>query len=184
MTFAANGGIKPTFAQVAGLTPSSPPPSSTDQAASNNNATSGTMSTMNMSSASNKTTVVRDSQTILLEGKTLPAKDFIHLYDSTPYMIMNGHIAMKIPCDTSSKPAVNVLIGSAPDVKPVQPELIKELSKPGSMCLYHVDVGSDVAKKIIQTDISIQNPTNSTITFPPTSTFVIGVNEIMPGAPG
>jgi hypothetical protein len=183
MTFAANGGIKPTFALV-GVTP--PPSSSTDQAASSSNATSS-MSNMNMSSASsgtNKTTVVRDSQTILLEGKTIPAKDFIHLYDSTPYMIMNGHIAMKIPCDTSSKPAVNVLIGSAPDVKPVQPEVIKELSKPGSMCLYHVDVGSDVAKKIIQTDIAIQNPTNSTITFPPTSTFVIGVNEIMPGAPG
>lgn len=185
ITFATNGQIKPTFAQVTGVTP--PPPSSTDQAASNNNTTSGTMSNMNMSSASsgtNKTTVVRDSQTILLEGKTIPAKDFIHLYDSTPYMIMNGHIAMKIPCDTSSKPAVNVLIGSAPDVKPVQPELIKELSKPGSMCLYHVDVGSDVAKKIIQTDIAIQNPTNSTITFPPTSTFVIGINEITPGAPG
>jgi hypothetical protein len=186
MMFAANGGIKPTFAQVGGVTPPSPPSSSTDQAASNNNATSS-MSNMNMSSASsgtNKTTVVRDSQTILLEGKTIPAKDFIHLYDSTPYKIMNGHIAMKVPCDTSSKPAVNVLIGSAPDVKPAQPELIKELSKPGSMCLYHVDVGSNVAKKVIQTDIAIQNPTDKTITFPPTSTFVIGVNEIMPGAPG
>jgi hypothetical protein len=184
MMFVASGGIKSTFAQVTGVTP---PPSSTDQAASNKNATSGTMSNMNMSSASsgtNKPTVVRDSQTILLEGKTIPAKDFIHLYDSTPYMIMNGHIAMKVPCDTSSKPAVNVLIGSAPDVKPVEPEVIKELSKPGSMCLYHVDVGSDVAKKNIQTDIAIQNPTNSTITFPPTSTFVIGINEITPGAPG
>jgi hypothetical protein len=152
------------------------------------NATSSSMSNMKMSSSgggtTNKTTVVRDSQTILLEGKTIPAKDFIHLYDSTPYMITNGHIAMKVPCDTSSKPAVNVLIGSAPNVKPVQPELVKELSKPGSMCLYHVDVGSDPAKKIIQTDIAIQNPNNSTITFPPMSTFVIGVNEIMPGAPG
>jgi hypothetical protein len=155
------------------------------------NATSS-MSNMTMSASSggttNKTTVVRDSQTILLEGKTIPAKDFIHLYDSTPYMIMNGHIAMKIPCDTSSKPAVNVLIGSAPDVRPVQPELIKELSKPGSMCIYHVDVGSKFPEQIIsgnfQTDIAIQNPSNSTITFPPTSTFVIGVNEIMPGAPG
>ncbi|MBV9177849.1 MAG: hypothetical protein JO297_12505, partial [Nitrososphaeraceae archaeon] len=75
MTFAANGGIKPTFAQITGVTPP-PSSSSTDQAASNKNATSGTMSNMNMSSASsgtNKTTVVRDSQTILLEGKTLPA---------------------------------------------------------------------------------------------------------------
>jgi hypothetical protein len=160
---------------------------SAGQGGSSSNATSS-MSIMTMSASSggttNKTTIVRDSQTILLEGKTIPAKDFIHLYDSTPYMIMNGHIAMKIPCDTSSKPAVNVLIGSAPDVKPVQPELIKELSKPGSMCLYHVDVGSDVAKKIIQTDIAIQNPTNSTITFPSTSTFVRGVNEITPDAPG
>jgi hypothetical protein len=183
MFIASQGGIKAAFAQANPMIP----PTASQGGGSSSNATSS-MSNMTMSASgggtTNKTTVVRDSQTILLEGKTIPAKDFIHLYDSTPYMIMNGHIAMKVPCDTSSKPAVNVLIGSAPDVKPVQPEVIKELSKPGSMCLYHVDVGSDVAKKIIQTDIAIQNPTNSTITFPPTSTFVIGVNEIMPGAPG
>jgi hypothetical protein len=181
MILGTNVGITKVFAQTNPAVPG------TNQGASNNT-TSGTMPNMKMTMSTaggtNKTTVVRDSQTILLEGKTIPAKDFIHLYDSTPYMIMNGHIAMKVPCDTSSKPAVNVLIGSAPDVKPVQPELIKELSKPGSMCLYHVDVGSDPAKKVIQTDIAIQNPTDKTITFPPTSTFVIGVNEIMPGAPG
>ena len=175
----SGGGIKTAFAQANPAIPSSNP-------ASGNTSSTTSMSNMNMSAAntSNKTIVVRDSQTILLEGKTIPAKDFIHLYDSTPYMIMNGHIAMKVPCDTSSKPAVNVLIGSAPDVKPIQPDLIKELSKPGSMCLYHVDVNSDPAKKIFQTDIAIQNPTDKLITFPPTSTFVIGVNGIMPGAPG
>lgn len=130
------GGIKAAFAQANPMIPSA------GQGGSSSNATSS-MSNMTMSASSggtiNKTTVVRDSHTILLEGKIIPFKDFIHLYDSTPYMIMNGHIAMKVPCDTSSKPAVNVLIGSAPDVKPVQPDLIKELSKPGSMCLYHVD---------------------------------------------
>ena len=47
MTFAANGGMKPTFAQIAGITP----PPSTDQGISNN-ATSGTTSNMSMSSAS------------------------------------------------------------------------------------------------------------------------------------
>ena len=36
--------------------------------------------------------VVRDSQAILLEGKSIPSKGFIHLYDATPYMITNGHI--------------------------------------------------------------------------------------------
>jgi hypothetical protein len=80
MTFAANGGIKPTFAQVPGMTPP-PPSSSTDQGA-----TSGDTSNTNMSSASsatNKTTVTRDTVTILLEGKSIPAKGFLHLYDST-----------------------------------------------------------------------------------------------------
>ena len=36
--------------------------------------------------------VVRDSATILLEGKIIPTKDYIHLYDSTPYLITSGHI--------------------------------------------------------------------------------------------
>lgn len=143
------------------------------------------MSGMNMTSTAgggtNKTTVTRDTITLLLEGKSIPGKGFLHLYDSTPYLIMNGHIALHVPCDSNSKPIVNTLIGSAPDVKPVEQELIKELSQPGNMCLYHVDVGSDMAKKIIQTDIAIQNPSNQTITFPPSSGISIGVNEIMPG---
>ncbi len=143
------------------------------------------MSGMNMTSTAgggtNKTTVTRDTITLLLEGKSIPGKGFLHLYDSTPYLIMNGHIALHVPCDSNSKPIVNTVIGSAPDVKPVEQELIKELSQPGNMCLYHVDVGSDMAKKIIQTDIAIQNPSNQTITFPPSSGISIGVNEIMPG---
>src|ERR687888_2370753 len=148
------------------------------------------MSGMNMTStaggggATNQTTVTRDTVTLLLEGKSIPGMGFLHLYDSTPYMIRNGHIALHVPCDTSSKPIVNVLIGSAPDVKPIEPEVVKELSQPGNMCIYHVDVGSDMAKKVIQTDIAIQNPTNQIITFPPNSVITIGVNEIMPGAPG
>jgi hypothetical protein len=109
------------------------------------------MSGMNMTStagaSTNKTTVTRDTVTLLLEGKSIPAKGFIHLYDSTPYMIQNGHIALHVPCDANSKPIVNVLIGSAPDVKPIEPEVVKELSQPGNMCIYHIDVGSDLAKK-------------------------------------
>jgi hypothetical protein len=155
------------------------------------NETSSSVPGMNMTSTSgesggttNKTTVTRDTVTLLLEGKSIPGNGFIHLYDSTPYMIRNGHIALHIPCDASSKPNVNVLIGSAPDLRPVEPEFIKELSQPGKMCIYHVDVGSDIAKKIIQTDIAIQNPSNQTITFPPSSGVTIGINEIMPGATG
>jgi hypothetical protein len=131
-------------------------------------------------STANKTTVTRDSVVVLLEGKSIPGKGFLHLYDSTPYKIGNGHIALHVPCDSSSKPIVNVLIGSAPDVKPVEPELVKELSQPGNMCIYHIDVGSDTAKNVTQTDIAIQNPSTQTITFPASSGITIGVNEIMP----
>jgi hypothetical protein len=121
--------------------------------------------------------VVRDSSTILLDGKTIPAKDFIHLYDSTPYKIMNGHVAAKLPCDANSASPLKILVGQAPNVKPASLELVKELSKPGSMCIYHVDIpqGNDVT-----TDIAIQNPTGSPIKLPDTSTVVIGVNEITP----
>jgi hypothetical protein len=132
----------------------------------------------------NKTTVARDSVTILLEGKSIPGKGFLHLYDSTPYMMNAGHIALHVPCDSSSKPIVNVLSGQAPDVKPVEPELLKELSQPGNMCIYHVDINSDPAKQVYQTDVAIQNPANQTITFPPSSGVVIGVNEVQPGVPG
>lgn len=45
--------------------------------------------------------VVMDSQTILLEGKTLPANDYIHLYDVTPYMIKSGHVAANFLVITS-----------------------------------------------------------------------------------
>jgi hypothetical protein len=128
-------------------------------------------------------TVVRDSAVILLEGKTIPANDYIHLYDTTPYMIKTGHIAAKLPCDASSTSPLKILIGQAPNLKPAALEFIKPLSTPGKMCLYHVDVASQPGGEAgIITDIAIQNPTSTTITFPSTSTVVIGVDEIEPGA--
>jgi hypothetical protein len=131
----------------------------------------------------NKSTVVRDSQTILLQGKTLPAKDFIHLYDTTPYMIMVGHVAVKLPCDSKSESPYKVLIGQAPNLKPADFELIKELSKPGEACLYHVDLESHRGQPDgIITDIALQNPTDQEVKFGSSDTVVIGVDEIAPGA--
>jgi len=138
----------------------------------------------------NDVTVVRDSETILLKGQTIPAGDFIHLYDASPYKIINGHLATKIPCDTSFQPKVNILVGQAPKVQVIQLHLIEEMSKAGKLCIYHADL--DPTSRVAHTgpgvelgtitDIAIQNPTNKTIKFPPTSTMVIGVNEIEPGA--
>jgi hypothetical protein len=122
--------------------------------------------------------VVRDSQAILLEDKTIPANDYIHLYDSTPYMIINGHIAAKLPCDANNASPLKILTGQAPNLKPAELEFVKPLSTPGKMCIYHIDIPSKAGE--IVTDIAIQNPTTTEIKLPSTSSVVIGVNEIAP----
>ena len=126
------------------------------------------------------TTVVRDTVSVPLEGLTLPGGQFIHLYDSTPYKIMNGHIAVNVPCADNSTASVQVLVGQAPNFTAAELENLPELSTPGTMCIYHVDIppqGRTV------TDVAIINPPGgSDIDFPAGSTVVIGVNEISPGA--
>jgi hypothetical protein len=126
-------------------------------------------------------TIVRDSVTLLLEGHTIPAKGFIHVYDSAPYMIHDGHVALHVPCDTSSKLTVNLLAGQINGTfTTMQPMNIPSLSQPGEMCLSHVNINSDMTKKFYITDIAIQNPSNQTIIFPPASTVIVGINGIMP----
>jgi hypothetical protein len=143
----------------------------------------GTMAGMNMSAIPPLPgqTIVRDSVTLLLEGKTIPAKGFIHVYDSAPYMIHDGHVALHVPCDTSSKLIVNLLAGQINGTfTTIQPMNVPILSQPGQMCLSHININSDMAKKFYITDIAIQNPSNQTIIFPPASTVIVGVDGIMP----
>ncbi|MGD1838461.1 MAG: hypothetical protein ACPKPY_10445 [Nitrososphaeraceae archaeon] len=126
-----------------------------------------------------KSKIVRDSVALLLEGKTLNAGSFIHIYDSTPFHIMNGHIAINVPCDDESVPQVDVMIGVAPNLTKSALESVSALSNPGDLCLYHVDLISTDEQAI--TDVAISNPGEDDIEFPETSTIVLGVNEIMPG---
>jgi hypothetical protein len=125
-------------------------------------------------------TVVRDTITLLLSGQTIPGMSYIHLYDSTPYKILNGHVAAKIPCNDDSESTLNILTGSAPAFQPADLELIGNLSTPGELCMYHIDLPQE--NVTTTTDIAIQNPTDSSVDFPETSTVVVGVNEIAPGA--
>ncbi len=126
-------------------------------------------------------TIVRDSTAILLSGETIPAESFIHLYDSTPDAIALGHLAAKIPCDEDSNSTLTILTGVAPDFQPAELELVQNLSTPGELCLYHADLESTQGGDII-TDIAIQNPDEEEdVTFPDTSTVVIGINRILPG---
>jgi hypothetical protein len=138
----------------------------------------------------NETYIVRDSETILLSGQVIPAGDYVHVYDASPYKIMNGHLATKIPCDQSFQPMVNILVGQAPKLQSIQLHLIEELSTASKLCIYHADL--DPSSRVTHTppdieigtitDIAIQNPTQKAIEFPPTASLVIGVNEIEPGA--
>ena len=131
----------------------------------------------------NQTSTVRDSVTELLQDKIIPGGDFIHLYDSTPYHILNGHVALKAPCEDDSTTPIQILIGSAPNMTAATLENIAPLSTPGEQCLYHADLipGGNVT---IITDIALKNPTEENLEFPPTASVVIGINEITKGEHG
>ncbi|HZE78017.1 MAG TPA: hypothetical protein VE089_05655, partial [Nitrososphaeraceae archaeon] len=109
--------------------------------------------------------------------------------DSSPYKIMNGHLTAKLPCDLKSESQLQILVGHIPNLKAVQLEVVKELSKPGYMCLYQqnllmhkantLDVNSSSKNNSsFADDMLLFNPTNGTIKFPHTSTIIIGVDEI------
>jgi hypothetical protein len=151
-------------------------------------------------------TIVRNIDTLLLAHQIIPPKDFLPLYDTSPYKILNGHLAAKIPCDTNYTPSLHILVGHLPDLKPVQLRLVKEFSTRGNICLYHADLestttmsssttttqnnnsratggsGLQANKTIttINTDLVLSNPTSDMVVLPNTSTVVIGVNEIIP----
>jgi hypothetical protein len=140
------------------------------------------------------TFTVRDSVFALLADQTIPASGFIHLYDTTPYSIKNGHVAAKIPCDDDSTPLLNILVGVAPEFTPAPLQLVANLSTPGELCLYHTDLpapeqanattttANATTNASMITDIAISNPGDEDITLPSTSTVVIGINEIEKGA--
>ena len=126
-------------------------------------------------------TTVRDSTAVLLAGETIPGGSFIHLYDSTPDAIATGHVAAKIPCNEDSNSTLTILTGSAPNLQPTELELLPELSTAGELCLYHADLASEQGGNMT-TDIAIQNPGEEDVELPATSTVVIGVNDVLPGA--
>ena len=131
----------------------------------------------------NQTSTVRDSVTELLQDKIIPGGDFVHLYDSTPYHILNGHVALKAPCEDDNTTPIQILIGSAPNMTAATLENIVPLSTPGEQCLYHADLIPSGNVTII-TDIALKNSAEEDLEFPPTASVVIGINEITKGEHG
>lgn len=137
-------------------------------------------------SISQSTVVLPPQAVIELEGKTIPANDFIPLYDTTPYMIKSGHIEAKLPCDASSTSPLKILVGQDGGyLTSANLTLIKPLSTPGKMCFYQADLVSQPYTHgdwLCITDIVIRNPTSTTMTFPPTTSVDIGAEQIASGA--
>jgi hypothetical protein len=186
-----SGGLsKSSIPASPSLTSSSP--SSTGKGRLNN-------SSGNASLSFSKDTTVRNIDTLFLAHQIIPPKDFIPLYDTSPYQILKGHLAAKLPCDANSKPSLQILVGHLPNVRPVEPQLIKEFSQPGYICMYNVDINASkttttgpvpsgnnnenktaVVPNPIDTDVVLHNPTDSRVLLPNTSTVVIGVDEANP----
>jgi hypothetical protein len=138
------------------------------------------MGPANVTATQAKNTVSRDS--VLITGpRTIGAGDFIHVYDASPYHIMSGHIAMKVPCDNGNKTTLQVFVGKTPDLKPMNLTLIKEMSKPGQQCLYHADVKSVHGPNgLLISDIVVKNTGSQDVKLTDTSTILVGVDEVMP----
>jgi hypothetical protein len=129
---------------------------------------------------------VRQSAILLLAHQIIPPKDFIPLYDSSLDKIADAHISAKIPCNGNSSSTLELLVGHPPDIKPVKLDPVKELSKPGYLCMYHTDIGSthnnrsdDRINSTTITNILLRNPSDYRIILPNTSTIIMDVNQIV-----
>lgn len=133
----------------------------------------------NITDTSNNT-VSHDSVTVLLDGKNIPSKNFLHIYDSTPSTISSGHVAAHLPCDANSNSLVNVVGGVAPNLSPLNMTLVKELSVIDKICMYHADIPQEENLSI--TDIALVNNNNETdIQLPDTTSVVIHVSSFGKG---
>ncbi len=127
--------------------------------------------------------ITRDSVTVLLEGKSINPDGHIHLYDTGKFHIMDGHVAVKMPCNTESQPLLEVLGGVSSDetfMKKLELHHVANMSQPGQTCMYHSDLDSVMGEKgFLLIDIALHNPSDQMIIFPAESVAIVSVNEIM-----
>jgi hypothetical protein len=168
-------------------------------------------STVRNDNSNNKTSVprnaiifVRNPGILVLSHQIIPPHDFIPVYYAMPYEIMNGQVYVKLPCDSNSKPSLQILAGQLSRLKPAQLNLITALSQPGSICMYDANLTSTInaTGKLPKVDnivtsggvgpgvregnftityIELFNPTNYRVVLPSTASLSISVNQIRLG---
>ncbi len=165
-------------------------------------------STIRNDNSNNKTSVpgnaiifVRNPGILVLSHQIIPPHDFIPVYYAMPYEIMNGQVYAKLPCDSNSKPSLQILAGQLSRLKPAQLKLITALSQPGYICMYDANLTSttNATGKLPKVDnivtsggvgpgvregnftityIELFNPTNYRVVLPSTASLSISVNQI------
>jgi hypothetical protein len=165
-------------------------------------------STVRNDNSNNKTSVpgnaiifVRNPGILVLSHQIIPPHDFIPVYYAMPYEIMNGQVYAKLPCDSNSKPSLQILAGQLSRLKPAQLKLITALSQPGYICMYDANLTSTIntTGKLPKVDnivtsggvgpgvregnftityIELFNPTDYRVVLPSTASLSISVNQI------
>ncbi len=114
------------------------------------------------------------SDTILLNGVTLQSGEPLLVYDSTPFA-SKGHLAMNVPCNenTPETAMFDILFGRAPNLLPVKPGYLPEISAPPNNCIYHAQFGFGDPV----TDIAIRYVGENQTTFRGSNSLVISTHE-------
>ncbi len=130
----------------------------------------------------------RDSATVLLSHQILLPRDFILIYDSAPYTIAKGYLTAKLPCDSNFHSLALILIGETTGLKPVSMVPIKQLSKPGYLCMYNSYLSSSESinehGRAIAVYVVLFNPTFHRIVLLNTSTIILSIIEKLPSGAG
>lgn len=120
-------------------------------------------------------------ENIILSHQVIPAKDFIHLFNTHPFTITEGSISAKLPCDSDNSTPLRVMIGQIPKLHPANLSIEGELSRPGYMCLYNFEIqqnSTSIRNASAITDIVLFNTGGERMVLPNTSTLVIGVTKL------
>jgi hypothetical protein len=114
------------------------------------------------------------SDTILLNGVTLQPGEPLLVYDSTPFA-SKGHVAMNVPCNenTPENAIFEILFGRAPNLSPVKPGYLPQISAPPNNCIYHAQFGFGDPV----TDIAIRYIGENQTTFRGSNSLVISTHE-------
>lgn len=124
-------------------------------------------------------TRVLDETTLLLGYQRVRPGQFLHLYDTTPYPITSGHIAVHIDCDDEGIGELAVGVGSAPDFEIIElsmANMIHESSEHGNICLYHLDLPPE--HDMIVTDVILINTSDEWVRLAPEAGVTVTIHSL------